>query len=129
MAQCCGRRQNWKAKSFSETVALLKNRNRLVSFRLAPDEFTSVVEACVSMGARSVSDFARQALLSRVQCGDVSLEGDLVTIARRLKEVESALETARALIARALGGEAVQGLGDQFRNGNSNGNSEKMHGS
>jgi hypothetical protein len=79
------------------------------------------------MGARSVSDFARQALLSRVQCGDVSLEGDLVTIARRLKEVESALETARALIARALGGEAVQGLSDQFHNGNSNGNSGKMH--
>ena len=103
-------------------MALLKNRNRLVSFRLSPDEFTSVVEACVSMGARSVSDFARQALLSRVECGDVSLEGDLVTIARRLKEVESALETTRALIARSLGGDGVAGLSEPFHNGNSHGN-------
>lgn len=59
----------------------------------------------MSIGARSVSDFARQALLSRVESGDASLEGDLVTIARRLKEVETALEITRALIARVLGSE------------------------
>jgi hypothetical protein len=79
------------------------------------------------MGARSVSDFARQALLSRVECGDVSLDGDLVTVARRLKEVESALETTRALIARALGGEAVRGLSEPVHNGNSNGNNGNAH--
>ncbi|HEY6987411.1 MAG TPA: hypothetical protein VH369_03455 [Bryobacteraceae bacterium] len=86
-------------------MSLLKNRNILVSFRLAPDEYSSVTQACMSIGARSVSDFARQALLSRVQSGEASLEGDLVTIARRLKEVETALEITRALIARVLGSE------------------------
>lgn len=86
-------------------MPLLKNRNRLVSFRLAPDEYSSVQQACVTIGARSISDFARQTLLSCVECGDASLEGDLVTIARRLKEVETALEVARALIARVLGSE------------------------
>ena len=74
-----------------------------------------------------MSDFARQALLSRAECGDVSLEGDLVTIARRLKEVESALETTRALIARALGGEAVRGLSEPVNNGYSNGNNGNGH--
>jgi hypothetical protein len=59
----------------------------------------------MSIGARSISDFARQTLLSCVECGEASLEGDLVTIARRLKEVESALEVARAVIARVLGTE------------------------
>jgi hypothetical protein len=62
----------------------------------------------MSIGARSVSDFARQALLSRVENGDASLEGDLVTIARRLKEVETALEITRALIARVLGSEPTR---------------------
>jgi hypothetical protein len=89
-------------------VSLLKNRNILVSFRLAPDEYSSVTQACMSIGARSVSDFARQALLSRVENGDASLEGDLVTIARRLKEVETALEITRALIARVLGSEPTR---------------------
>jgi hypothetical protein len=64
----------------------------------------------MTMGARSVSDFARQALLSRVESGEASLEGDLVTIARRLKEVETALEITRALIARVLGSEPAQEL-------------------
>jgi hypothetical protein len=73
---------------------------------LAPDEYSSVQQACLTIGARSISDFARQTLLSCVECGDASLEGDLVTIARRLKEVESALEVARALIARVLGTES-----------------------
>ncbi len=62
----------------------------------------------MSIGARSVSDFARQALLSRVESGDASLEGDLATIARRLKEVETALEITRALIARVLGSEPAR---------------------
>lgn len=65
----------------------------------------------MSIGARSVSDFARQALLSRVKSGEASLEGDLVTIARRLKEVETALEITRALIARVLGSEPAAAAG------------------
>jgi hypothetical protein len=73
---------------------------------LAPDEYSSVQQACVTIGARSISDFARQTLLSCVECGEASLDGDLVTIARRLKEVEIALEVARALIARVLGTES-----------------------
>jgi hypothetical protein len=92
-------------------LSLLKNRNILVSFRLAPDEYSSVTQACMSIGARSVSDFARQALLSRVESGDASLEGDLVTIARRLKEVETALDITRALIARVLGSEPARAGG------------------
>jgi hypothetical protein len=91
-----------------KNVSLLKNRSILVSFRLAPDEYLSVRQACVTIGARSVSDFARQALLNRVDCGEASLEGDLATITRRLKEVEAALETTRALIARVLGSETAQ---------------------
>lgn len=58
-----------------------------------------------------MSDFARQALLSRVESGDASLEGDLVTIARRLKEVETALDITRALIARVLGSEPARAGG------------------
>lgn len=104
-----------------ESVPLQKTRDRLVSFRLAPDEFSCVVEACVDVGARSLSDFARQALLHHVEYGERSLEGDLVKIAQKLKEVDEALELTRTLIARALGKE-VQVLPEPSNGGHVNGN-------
>ena len=44
-------------------MSILKPRNRLVNFRLTDEEFVYLREACAAQGARSISDFARSAVL------------------------------------------------------------------
>lgn len=41
-------------------------RRAIVTFRLSGDEYELVKVACVSAGSRSLSDYAREAVLSRV---------------------------------------------------------------
>jgi hypothetical protein len=40
----------------------LSRRSKLVSFRVSPDEYRSLCEACSDRGLRSVSELARSAL-------------------------------------------------------------------
>ncbi len=44
-------------------MSILKPRNRLVNFRLTDEEFSYLRDACSAQGARSISDFARSAVL------------------------------------------------------------------
>ena len=44
-------------------MPVLKPRNRLINFRLNEDEYESLRAACAHQGARSLSDFARAAVL------------------------------------------------------------------
>src|SRR5688572_30726776 len=43
-------------------MAVLRKRNKLVSFRLSEQEYEALQSISVSEGARSISDFARAAL-------------------------------------------------------------------
>jgi hypothetical protein len=43
-------------------LAVLKPRTRLISFRLSEEEYSKLRGACLANGARSISEFARQAL-------------------------------------------------------------------
>ena len=57
------------------------------TFRLDPDEYDALRRVCISTGARSMSEFAREAVLGHVNAGGTSkttLEGDLVTLTGRL---------------------------------------------
>jgi hypothetical protein len=47
-------------------MSVINPRNRLVNFRLSEAEFESLRTACQAMGARSISDFARSAVLERM---------------------------------------------------------------
>ena len=47
-------------------MSVLRPRNRLVNFRLSEDEFEKLKTSCSTLGARSVSDFARSAVLDRM---------------------------------------------------------------
>ena len=42
-------------------MRVLKRRSRIVSFRLSDEEYKSMMETCISQGARSLSDYARAA--------------------------------------------------------------------
>ncbi len=47
-----------------KALSVLNPRNRLVNFRLSPDEVHQLEVACTVSGARSLSDFARTAVLT-----------------------------------------------------------------
>lgn len=47
-------------------MTVLRPRNRLVNFRVTEEEFTQLKDACRLSSARSVSDFARGAVLEWV---------------------------------------------------------------
>jgi hypothetical protein len=47
-------------------MSVINPRNRLVNFRLSEAEFESLRVACQALGARSISDFARSAVLERM---------------------------------------------------------------
>jgi hypothetical protein len=89
-------------------VAVLRSRSRLVTFRLDPEEYAALRRVCITAGARSMSEFAREAVLASVEAGGPakgSLGGDLVTLTSRLHELDRMLKSASGLIERVLGGE------------------------
>lgn len=48
-------------------MSVLKPRNRLINFRLTEEEFVSLRDACRNQGARSISDFARSAVMTQAE--------------------------------------------------------------
>jgi hypothetical protein len=48
-------------------VAILRPRYRVINFRLSSEEYESIYVACLSEGYRTMSEFARSAVLDRVQ--------------------------------------------------------------
>lgn len=88
-------------------MAVLKSRNRLVSFRLSPEEYEALKQVCIEADARSISDFARDAVLHGIEKrgggGKSSLGEDLATLSARLEVLDSGLKDLSKLIARVLG--------------------------
>jgi len=87
-------------------LAVLRSRSRLVTFRLDPEEYAALRRVCISTGARSMSEFAREAVLTSVDLGGAakpSLGGDLVTLTSRLQELDKLLRTVSGVINRVLG--------------------------
>jgi len=92
-------------------VAVLRSRSRLVTFRLDPEEYAALRRVCISTWARSMSEFAREAVLASVDAGNASrgtLGGDLVTLTTRLNELDKLLKSASGLIGKVLGAEGQQ---------------------
>lgn len=87
-------------------MAVLRSRSRLVTFRLDPEEYAALRRVCISTGARSMSEFAREAVLASVDAGNSSrgsLGGDLVSLTTRLHELDKLLKSASGLIGKVLG--------------------------
>ena len=86
-------------------MAVLTSRSRLVTFRLSADEYKELQSVCIAEAARSISDFARSAVLRRmVQAGKrVTLSEDLATLSAMLEELDTSLRDLRGRIARILG--------------------------
>ena len=51
-------------------MTILKARSHMISVRLSEDEYAALLNLCVASGARSVSDFAREAMRMFARVGD-----------------------------------------------------------
>ena len=70
-------------------MAILKRRNRMISFRLSEDEYTSLRSLCESEGARSVSDLARDAVHRLIQKeSETQVEATLRALAGRMDTLD-----------------------------------------
>jgi hypothetical protein len=74
-----------------------KPRNRLVNFRLTEEEYTRLTAICASRESRSISDFARAAILGVVEPPAVEggLAGRVAGLEGRVRELEAALRDLR----------------------------------
>ena len=87
-------------------MAVLRSRSRLVTFRLDPEEYAALRRVCTTAGARSLSEFARAAVLASVTSGGEkksTLGGDLLTLTGRLQELDRLLNLVSGVIGRVLG--------------------------
>lgn len=83
-------------------MAILKPRNRIVTFRLAEEEFEHIKNLCVREGARSISDLARAALCNSIPIHAVSpsagLEARMSRLDGKVEELDRAVRNLTRLI-------------------------------
>lgn len=87
-----------------------KTRTRIVTIRLAMDEYDRLKEACIEEGARSVSDFSRVAIMRRVS-GRLTLPGseDVTNLGSRLSEVDAELQRLTLQVNRLMRRQRLNG--------------------
>jgi hypothetical protein len=94
-------------------MPVFKPRNRLINFRLSEEEFEQLRTSCSLHGARSLSDFARNAVLRVANGGDRSqpvsdAAPDLRVVAldRKMQDLETRVSDLMQLIEqlRTTGG-------------------------
>jgi hypothetical protein len=99
-------------------MPVFRPRNRLVNFRLSEDEFEKLRAICALQGARSLSDFARAAVLRSVNGAGYSPVVEAVAappdpavaeLDRRVHEIESRLTEMIGLL-RAIEREEPQAV-------------------
>ena len=83
-------------------MAIYSPRTRLVNFRLSEDEYQTLKDAAFRQGARSISDFARAAILTSVahpnrETGSVDLEG----LDRKVSEIQGTVERISGYLQRS----------------------------
>jgi hypothetical protein len=87
-------------------MAVLKQRPKMVTFRVSWEEHEALTKSCMESGARSIADFARAAVLQKVQSMHTpggSLAGDLTTLSKGLRELDIGLANVRKRIRDILG--------------------------
>ena len=87
-------------------MAVLKPRSRTVTFRVSTEEFLALMESCQNSESRSVSDFARAAVLHKIHSGPAASPGGTTSLpqgnfghlGKALEELDAALgDVSRAI--------------------------------
>lgn len=87
-----------------ESVPMQKVRTRLVNFRVTDEEFEQLKSACDRQGARCLSDFARNSMLTNPTLDHESVVNKVVVLERRI----ASLETSMSRLHNALAGSDVE---------------------
>jgi hypothetical protein len=83
---------------------VFKSRTHAVTFRLAESEFDELAKTAIAQGARSISDFARAAVMGRVASASGShlSREELESIAKRLDAFDLTLKDLKSHLLQAL---------------------------
>jgi hypothetical protein len=87
-------------------MTILRKKSRIVTFRVSADEYETLTKICMESAARSISEFARAAVIDRLQSTGspgVNLTGDLTTLGRALGDLDSSLRATSKRIRKLLG--------------------------
>ena len=82
-------------------MSVLNPRNRLVNFRLSEVEYEALQAACHTKGARSLSEFARTAVLRELEepsSPDTPGDARVDTLDRKVSEMELRVEQLLRLL-------------------------------
>jgi len=91
-------------------MAVLKRRSRIVSVRLSEPEYQELVSCCLSRGARSVSDLAREAMHGLLASADSYGNGNgngnglgiqVEKLHGRMEQLDQELKRLASLVTRA----------------------------
>lgn len=75
-------------------MSVQRPRTKLINFRLSQDEFDSLKAACSVLRERSISDFARGAVLRSIEAqlpGDGHIQHKLSSLDEKVGELDSML--------------------------------------
>jgi hypothetical protein len=91
-------------------MTILTRRSRSITFRVSAEEFDALSAACINTGARSISEFARVAVLekARYSADSGTLSGDLTTLSITLGSLDNSLVDVSKRIRSVLGGVAAR---------------------
>lgn len=84
-------------------MTVLKRRSRMVSFRLSEEEYEGLKRICVTVGARSLSDVARDAvhrLLGTNVGPGLDWESQLAALRGRVETLDHELKRLSSLIGQ-----------------------------
>jgi hypothetical protein len=87
-------------------MVVLKRRSMMVTFRVSSEEHEALTKSCEECGSRSIAEFARSAVLQRMQslrAPSGNLTGDLMTLSKGLRELDVSLANVRKRIRGILG--------------------------
>lgn len=79
-------------------MPVFKPRNRLVNFRLSEEEFEKLRASCSLYGARSLSDFARVAVMRSVSGHAHADASEPSNLDRKVNDLESRISELTRLI-------------------------------
>ena len=87
-------------------MPILRRRASLLTVRLSAEEYESLKRASAVEGARSFSEFARNAILRRVSdhsSSTGSLTNDLTALEEQLEQIDGVIKDLSTRIERVLG--------------------------
>jgi len=87
-------------------MAVLRRRTRLLTVRLSSEEYEALHKVSAAEGARSLSEFARTAILQFINARTGtrgSLTGDLTALGEQLEQIDDVIKDLSTRIERVLG--------------------------